>query len=100
MSMFGKAKELMELQKKAKEIQKKLQSEVFTVESGAVKITINGEQKIQKVELNKEEIDLEKLDILEKDIKTAVESGVKQSQEYANKMLQEMGGLGDLLKGM
>lgn len=100
MSMFGKAKELMELQKKAKEIQKKLQSEVFTVESGAVKITINGEQKIQKVELNKEDIDLEKLDILEKDIKTAVESGVKQSQEYANKMLQEMGGLGDLLKGM
>jgi DNA-binding protein YbaB len=98
--MFGKAKELMELQKKAKEIQKKLQSEVFTVESGAVKITINGEQKIQKVELNKEDIDLEKLDILEKDIKTAVESGVKQSQEYANKMLQEMGGLGDLLKGM
>lgn len=100
MSMFGKAKELMELQKKAKEIQKKLQSEVFTVESGAVKITINGEQKIQKVELNKEDIDLDKLDILEKDIKTAVESGVKQSQEYANKMLQEMGGLGDLLKGM
>ena len=100
MSMFGKAKDLMELQKKAKDIQKKLQSEIFVTESGAVKITINGEQKIQKVELNREDIDLDKLDILEKDIKTAVETGVKKSQEFANKMLQDMGGLGDLLKGM
>ena len=100
MSMFGKAKDLMELQKKAKDIQKKLQSEIFVTESGAVKITINGEQKIQKVELNREDIDLNKLDILEKDIKTAVETGVKKSQEFANKMLQDMGGLGDLLKGM
>lgn len=93
MSMFGKAKEYADLMKKAKEIQKKLKEEVITVESGAVKIVINGEQKIQKVELAKDEVSMDKLDVLEKDIKTAIESAVKQSQEVAANLMKDMGGL-------
>lgn len=93
MSMFGKAKEYADLMKKAKEIQKKLKEEVITVESGAVKIVINGEQKIQKVELAKDEVSMDKLDVLEKDIKTALESAVKQSQEVAANLMKDMGGL-------
>ena len=90
--MFGKAKEQIEFVKKAREIQKKLQHEIITVESGAVTIVINGEQKLQKVLLNKEDVDADKLDILEKDIKTAVESGIKKSQEYAANLMKEIGG--------
>lgn len=93
MAMFGKAKEQYEFIKKAREIQKKLKEEVITTESGAVKIVINGEQKIQKVELNKDDVDLEKLDILEKDIKSAVESGIAKSQEVAANLMKEIGGL-------
>jgi DNA-binding protein YbaB len=93
MAMFGKAKEQYEFIKKAREIQKKLKDEVITVESGAVKIVINGEQKIQKVELNKEDVDMEKLDVLEKDIKTAVENAITKSQEVAANLMKENGGL-------
>lgn len=94
MAMFGKAKEQFDFIKKAKEIQKKLKNEVITVESGAVKIVINGEQKIQKVEIDKEEVDINKLDVLEKDIKTAVEGAIKQSQEVAANLMKDIGGLG------
>jgi DNA-binding protein YbaB len=92
MAMFGKAKEQLEFVKKAREIQKKLQHEIITTESGAVTIIINGEQKLQKVTLNKDDINLEKLDVLEKDIKTAVESGIKKSQEIAANLMKDIGG--------
>ena len=94
--MFGKAKEQLDFVKKAREIQKKLKNEVITVESGAVTIVINGEQKIQKVTINKEEVDTDKLDVLEKDIKSVIESAIKQSQEIAANLMKEMGGLGGL----
>lgn len=93
MAMFGKAKEQFDFVKKAREIQKKLKEEVISVESGAVTIVINGEQKIQNVTLNKDDVDMEKLDILEKDIKTAVESAIKKSQEVAANLMKDMGGL-------
>jgi len=92
MAMFGKAKEQIEFVKKAREIQKKLQQEIITVESGAVKIVINGEQKLQKVTLNKDDVNPDRLDVLEKDIKTAVESGIKKSQAVAANLMKDIGG--------
>ena len=92
MAMFGKAREQIEFVKKAREIQKKLQHEIFTIESGAVTIVINGEQKLQKVVLNKEDVDADRLDVLEKDIKTAVESGIKKAQEFAANLMKDIGG--------
>ena len=92
MAMFGKAKEQIEFVKKAREIQKKLQHEIITVESGAVKIVINGEQKLQKVVLNKEDISVDKLDVLEKDIKSAVDGGIKKAQEFAANLMKDIGG--------
>jgi len=93
MAMFGKAKEQFDFVKKAREIQKKLRDEVITVESGAVTIVINGEQKIQNVSINKDDINTDKLEILEKDIKTAIESAIKKSQEVAANLMKDMGGL-------
>jgi len=94
MAMFGKAKEQLDFIKKAREIQKKLKSEVFTVESGAVTMVVNGEQKIQKVTLNKDDVDIDKLDVLEKDIKTAYESSIKRSQEFSANLMKDMGDFG------
>lgn len=94
MAMFGKAKEQLDFVKKAREIQKKMKNEVFTVESGAVTIVINGEQKLQKITLNKEDIDIDKLDILEKDLKSAVGAAIKKAQEYAATLMKDMGDFG------
>jgi len=94
MAMFGKAKEQFEFVKKAREIQKKLKSEIITIESGAVTIVINGEQKIQKVTINKNDFDTDRLDVLEKDIKTALDKGIKQAQDYAANLMKDIGGFG------
>lgn len=90
-SMFGKAKDQYDLVKKAREIQKKLKDQIVESESGAVKIVMNGEQKIQSVT-----IDRENLDNLENDIKSAVSSSIEKSQKIAAELMKEMGGLGGL----
>ncbi len=92
MSVFGKTKEQLNLIKKAREIQKKLKDMTVEGESGAVKITMNGEQKVQSVEVDKENID-----DLEKDIKSAVENAITKSQKIAAELMKEMGGLGGLM---
>jgi len=94
--MFGKAKEQLDFVKKARQIQKKLKEEVITVESGAVTIVINGEQKIQRVSINEEDVDPNNLGVLEKDIKTAIESAIKRSQDVAASLMKDMGGFGGL----
>lgn len=91
MSMFGKAKDQYDLVKKAREIQKKLKDQTVEGESGAVKIVMNGEQKIEKVE-----VDRDNLDNLESDIKSAVAQGIEKSQKIAAELMKEMGGLGGL----
>ncbi len=91
--MFGKAKEQFEFVKKAREIQKKLKDMTVEGESGSVKITMNGEQKVQSVEVDKENIDN-----IEHDIKGAISSAVEKSQKVAAEVMKDMGGLG--LPGM
>lgn len=93
--MFGKMKELYDFQKKAREIQKQLRGEIIEKEVGAVKVTINGEQKIQSVEIDPEMIDLEKISELEGDVKSAVEQAIGESQKIAaDKMKDITGGMG------
>lgn len=92
MSVFGKSKEQLELIKKAREIQKKLKGMEVEGESGAVKIVMNGEQKIQSVKVDKNS-----LDNIERDIKSAVENAIRKSQKVAAEMMKEMGGLGGLM---
>lgn len=91
MSMFGKAKENYGLIKKAREIQKKLKEQTVEAESGAVKIVMNGEQKIQSVEVDKNN-----LDNIENDIKSATTSAIQKSQKIATDLMKDMGGLGGL----
>jgi DNA-binding YbaB/EbfC family protein len=91
--MFEKSKALLELKK----IQTALSKEYIEVEAGngAVKVKINGEQKIQKVTLNEallEDVDLDKL---EKWIESAVTQAITKSQQLAaDKMRSMAGGLG------
>lgn len=96
MSRFDQAKMLM----RVKKIQKELQKEIITVEQGdgAVKVEITGEQKIKKIHIDPQYVDLEDIAQLERWVEDAVKDAISQSQKLAAEKMQPMmgvlGGLG------
>lgn len=95
MSRFDQAKMLL----KVKKIQKELQKEVITVEQGdgAVKVEITGEQKIKKIHIDPELVDLDDIGQLERWVEDAVKDAISQSQKLAAEKMQPfMGMLGNL----
>jgi DNA-binding YbaB/EbfC family protein len=95
MSRFDQAKMLM----KVKKIQKELQNQVITIEKGdgAVKVEITGEQKLKKVHIDPDYVDLEDIGQLERWVEDAVREAIQESQRIAaEKMQPMMGALGNL----
>jgi hypothetical protein len=95
MSKFDQAKMLM----KVKKIQKELQKQVIEIEKGdgAVRVEMTAEQKLKKIHIDPEAIDLEDIHELERWLEDAVKEAIQQSQSYAaEKMQPVMGALGDL----
>ena len=93
MSMLDKGKALLELKK----IQSALAKEIIEVEAGngAVKVTINGEQKIQKVTLDPLLVKDAEIPKVEKWIESAVTQAITRSQQLAAEKMRSMaGGLG------
>jgi hypothetical protein len=96
MSRFDQAKMLM----RVKKIQKELQKQVITVEKGdgAVRVEITGEQKIKKIHIDPEFVDLDDIGELERWIEDAVKEAIQESQKVAAEKMQPMmgmlGGLG------
>lgn len=95
MSRFDQAKMLL----KVKKIQKELQKQVITIEKGdgAVTVEITGEQKIKKIHIDPEFVDLDDIGQLERWVEDAVKEAIQESQKVAaEKMQPMMGALGDL----
>lgn len=95
MSRFDQAKMLMQVRK----LQKELQKMIITAEQGdgAVRVEITGEQKIKKVHIDPEMVDLDDIHELERWIEDAVKDAIQQSQKIAAEKMQPfMGALGDL----
>lgn len=95
MSKFDQAKLLL----KVKKLQKQLSKTVITVEQGdgAVKIEITGEQKIKKVHIDPQQVDLDDIGELERWLEDAIKDAISQSQKLAaEKMQPMMGALGQL----
>lgn len=95
MSRFDQAKMLMQVKK----LQKELQKQTITVEvgDGAVSVEINGEQKIRKIKIDPEFVDLDDIGQLERWVEDAVKDAISQSQKLAaDKMQPMMGALGNL----
>lgn len=95
MSKFDQAKMLM----KMKKMQKELQKQIIVVSAGdeAVRVEITGEQKIKKIHIDPERVDLEDIGELEKWVEEAVKNAIAQSQKIAaEKMQPMMGMLGNL----
>lgn len=92
MGMFDQAKTVYELKK----LQSALAKEVIEVETGdgAVKVRMNGEQKVQKVTLDPERIAQVETHKLEKWLESAMTQAVTKSQQLAaEKMKSVAGGL-------
>ncbi len=95
MGRFDQAKMLI----KVKKLQKELQKEIITIEKGegAVKVEITGEQKIKKIHIDPESVDLDDIGQLELWLEDAVKEAIAASQKLAaEKMQPMMGMLGDL----
>jgi DNA-binding YbaB/EbfC family protein len=95
MSRFDQAKMLM----RVKKIQKELQKMVIEIDKGdgAVKVEITGEQKIKKISIDPERVDLDDIGELERWVEDAVKEAIAESQRVAaEKMQPMMGALGNL----
>ncbi len=95
MSRFDQAKMLL----KVKKIQKELQKQTITIEKGdgAVRVEITGEQKIKKVHIDPDSVNLEDIGQLERWVEDAVKDAIAESQKVAAEKMQPfMGMLGDL----
>ena len=95
MSRFDQAKMLLQMKK----LQKELQKMVITVEKGdgAVRVEITGEQKIKKVHIDPESVDLDDIGQLERWIEDAIKEAIAESQKIAAEKMQPfMGMLGNL----
>ncbi len=93
--MFNQAKLVM----KAKKLQKELANEIIEIESGEgmVLIRINGEQKIKKITIDPDMVDLSEIDELEKALEAAIKEAITRSQQLAaEKMKPLLGGMSGL----
>lgn len=95
MSRFDQAKMLM----RVKKIQGELQKMTISIEKGegAVRVEINGEQKLKKVHINPTYVDLDDIGQLERWIEDAMREAIQESQRIAaDKMQPMMGALSNL----
>lgn len=95
MSRFDQAKMLLQVKK----LQKELQNMVITSEKGdgAVRVEISGEQKVKKIRINPDMVDLDDIAELERWLEDALKEAMSESQKIAaEKMQPMMGALGNL----
>ncbi len=95
MGRFDQAKMLLQVKKLQKELQK--MTIIAEQGDGAVKVEITGEQKIKKIHIDPDMVDLDDIQQLERWVEDAVKDAIQQSQKIAAEKMQPfMGALGDL----
>ena len=95
MGKIDQAKMLMKVRKLQKELQKMIIE--CSAGDGAVRVEITGEQKIKKIHIDPEYVDLDDIGQLEGWIEEAVKESINKSQKIAAEKMQPMlGNLGSL----
>ncbi len=91
---FDMLRKAQELKKNLDKAQKELSKMVIEAEAGkgAVKVTINGQQKILSIKISPEVIDPQKADQLEKLVIKAISEATEKSQKEAAKQLKGLTG--------
>ena len=82
------------MKRRVKKIQKELQKQIIVIEKGdgAVRVEITGEQKLKKVHIDPEFVDLADIGQLERWIEDAVKDAIAESQRIAAEKMQPMMG--------
>lgn len=95
MGKIDQAKMLMKVRKLQKGLQKMIIES--TAGDGAVRVEINGEQKIKKIHINPECVDLDDIGQLENWVEEAIKEAINKSQKVAaDKMQPMLGNIGNL----
>jgi len=91
---FSMLKQAQELKSKLDKAQKELANSVIEADAGkgAVKVTINGQQKILSIKISPEVIDPNRPEDLEKLILKAISDATEKSQKLAAKQLRGLTG--------
>ncbi len=89
-NMQGVMKQMQKMQEKMAQVQAELEAKTVTAESGGgmVKVTANGRQQVQKIQIEKEVITPDDPEMLEDLIVAAVNKALEESQKMAQ---DEMG---------
>ncbi len=89
--MLNKMKDLLEMQKSAKQMQKQLQKISITVErlDGKIKMTFNGEKNVKDIQINKALLREENKSLLEQNIRQCINDA---SGKIQKELLAEMKG--------
>ncbi len=94
--MFEKAKQIYDLQKKAKAIQKDLRDTEIEAASndGFVTVVFNGEQHLVDISVSEDALKPDNQKTLENDLKNAISQAIARSQALAAEKTKEM--MGDM----
>ncbi|MEK7583963.1 MAG: YbaB/EbfC family nucleoid-associated protein [Patescibacteria group bacterium] len=91
--MFHKLKQFNDLRKKANSLRSKLAEETVTVDNGAIKLVMDGNQEVKTVEINRDELNPDKKKHLEDKVKDAMNDAVKKVQRVMAAKMRESGDL-------
>ena len=91
---FSKAKQLYDLQKKAKQIQKELKETEIEARSsdGWVTVVFNGEQHLTSIDIADEALSVANKKDLEKDLKNTISQAISRAQAHAGEKMKEIAG--------
>ncbi len=91
---FSMLKQAQELKTKLDKAQKELSNTIIEADSGrgAVKVTINGQQKILSIKISPQVIDPNKAEYLEELVLKAISEATAKSQKAAAKQLRGLTG--------
>jgi len=89
--MQGMLKQVQKMQEKMQEIQQELENKFVTEESGGgmVKVTVNGKLQVSKLQIEKEVVNPEDIEMLEDLVVAAVNKGIDSAQKMAQEEMQK-----------